>query len=78
MDHDLDAFQIFNTLNKDQYTNLGFLCLTDRYLRLKSKFPPGKLYATDVVFYLDIDSSEIIKCVAYHEHSGKDSKATIT
>ena len=50
MDHGLDAYQIFTTLNKDSYTNFEFLYLTEMYLLLESKFFPGKLHATKVVF----------------------------
>ena len=59
-------------MNKDQCTKLGFLYLTERYLRLKSKFFPGKLYATNGVFYLSIDPSEVMKFVAFCNHLGED------
>ena len=72
LDYGPDACQIFTTVNKDQYIKFGFLYLTEKYLKLKSKFFPGKLYATNGVFYLSIDSSEAMKCVAFHNHSGED------
>ena len=53
MDCGLDACQIFTTMNKDQYTKFGFLHLTEKYLQLKFKFSPGKLYATNGVLSKD-------------------------
>ena len=73
MDYGLDTCQIFTTVNKDQYTNFGFLgYLTEKYLRLVSKFFPGKFYATNGVFYLKVDLLEAMKCVAFCNHSGED------
>ena len=72
MHHGLDASQIFTTVNKDQYRKFGFLYLTEKYIQHKSKFFPGKLYATNGVFYLSIDLSETMKCVAFHYYSGED------
>ena len=51
MEHGLDACQIFTTLNKDWYTKFGFLYWTEKYVQLKSKLFPCKLYATNGVFY---------------------------
>ena len=68
----LDAWHIFTTVNKDQCTKFGFLYLTEMHLWLKSKLFPGKLYATNGVFYLSIDPSEAMKCVTFHNHSGED------
>ena len=72
MDCGLDAYQVFTTVNNDQYMKFRFLYLTDKYLSLKSKFFPVKLYATNVVFYLSIDPSEAMKSVAFHNCSGED------
>ena len=43
-----------------------------KYLQLKSEFFPGKLCATNGVFYLSIDPSEAMKYVAFCNHSGED------
>ena len=64
MDHGLDACLIFTTLNKEQYTKFEFLYVP-KSTSLQSKFFPGKLYATDGLFYLGIDPSGAIKCVAF-------------
>ena len=61
MDPGLDACQKFTTLNKDQYTKFGILYLREKYLWFKSKFFPGKLHATNWVFYLSIDPSGAMK-----------------
>ena len=68
----LDACQIFTTVNKDQYTKFGFLYLTEKYLWLKSKFFPGKHYATNGVFYLSIGPLEAIEHVSFCNCSGED------
>ena len=49
MNHGLDACQIFATVNKENHIKFGCLYLTEKYLRCKSKFFPGKLYATNGV-----------------------------
>ena len=72
MDPGLDVCDIFTTMNKDQYTNFVFLCLIEKNLQLKSKFFAGKHCARHEVFYLNIDPSEAMKCVAFHNHSGED------
>ena len=72
MDHSLDAFQIFTNVNKDQYTKFVILYLIEKYLWWNSKFYLGKIYATNGVFYLCIDPSEAMKCVAFWNCSDKD------
>ena len=72
MDPGFETCQIFTTVNKKQYMKFGILYLKEKYLWLKSKFFPGKLYTTNGVFYLSIDPSEVTKCLAFCKHSGED------
>ena len=77
MGHGLGACQIFTIVNKDQYTKYEFLYLTEKYFWLKSKFFPGKLHATNGVFYLSIYFSDAMKCVAFCNHLGKIKQGVI-
>ena len=72
MDGGLDSCHLFTTINKKRYTNFGFLYLTEKYLQLKSKFFPGRLYATDGVFCLGIDPSKAMKCITTRNRLGED------
>ena len=72
MDRGLDSCHLFTTLNKHQYTNLGLWCLTDKYQDIKSKFFPGKLYASDGVFYLSVSPLESLSRISYRRHPGEE------
>ena len=71
MDIDLDSHQLFTTLNKHHLTDLGLLYLTDNYLDIKTRFFPGKLFATDGVFYLVTEPAEALERVSCRSHSGE-------
>ena len=72
MDRGLDSYQLFTTLNKHCLTVLGFLYLTDKYLGIKTRFLPGKLFATDGVFYLATEPAEALERVSCKHCSGKN------
>ena len=57
-----DTCHIITKLNKEKYSKYGFLYLTIKYLQISQIFP-GKLYATDAVFYLDKKPCEAVMCV---------------
>ena len=61
MDRGLDSCQLFTTLNKHHFTDLGLLYLTDKYLNIKTRFCTGKLFATDGVLYLATEPAEVLK-----------------
>ena len=61
MDNGLDSCQLFTTLNKHHLTDLGLLYLTDRYLDITTRFFPGKLFATDGVFYLATEPAKALE-----------------
>ena len=46
--------------------------LTEKYLQLKSNLFPGRLFATDGVFYLGIYPSDAMKCITTHNRLGED------
>ena len=48
-------------MNEHHLTDLGLLYLTDKYLNVKTRFFPGKLFATDGVFYLPTEPPEAQK-----------------
>ena len=63
--------QLFTTLNKHHLTNLELLYLTDKYLHIKTRFIPGKLFATDGVFYLATETAEALERI-FCSHSGEE------
>ena len=72
MDRGSDSCQIFTTLNKHHLTDLGLLYLTDKYLDIKTRFFPGKLSATDGVFYLATEPAEALERVSCRGCCGKE------
>ena len=75
MDRGQDSCHLFTTTNKKRYTNFGFLYLTEKYLQLKCNFFPGRLFATDGVFYLSIYPSDAMKCITTHNRLEEDQNA---
>ena len=71
MDSELDACHIFTTLKKERYTNFCFH-IYQKYLQLKSRFFPGRLFATNWIFYLDTGPSEAMRCVRNCNRSSED------
>ena len=72
MDRCLDSCQLFSTLNKHQLTDLGILYLTYKYLNIKTRFFPGKLFATDGVFYLATELAEALERISCRIHSAEE------
>ena len=71
MDRDLDSCQLFTTFNKHHLPDLGLLYLTDKYLGIKTRFFPRKLFTIDGVFYLATDPVEALERVSCTSHSGE-------
>ena len=69
MDRALDSCQLFTTLNKYHLTDLG---LTDTYLDIKTRYFPGKLFATNGVFYLATEPAEELERVSCRSCSGEE------
>ena len=72
MDRGLDSCQLFTTLNKHHLTDLGLLYLTDKYLDIKTRFFPRKLFVTDGVFYLATEPAEALERVSFRSCSGEE------
>ena len=72
MDKGLDSCQLFTTLNKNHLTELGLLYLSDKDLDIKTRFFPGKLFATDSVFYLATEPAEALERFSCRSCSGEE------
>ena len=72
MDRGLDSCQFLTTLNKHHLTDLALLDLTDKYLDIKTRFFPGKLFVSDGVFYLATEPAEALEKVSCRSHSGEE------
>ena len=72
MDRGLDSCQLFTTLNNHHLTDLGFLYLTDKDLNIKTEFFPGKMFATDGVFYLATEPAEALERISCRSCSGEE------
>ena len=72
MDRGLDSGQLFTTFNKHHLTDIGLLYLTDKYLDIKTRFFPGKLFATDGVFYLATEPAEALERVSCRSCSSEE------
>ena len=72
MDKGLDSCQLFTTLNKHHLTDLGLLFLTDDYLNINTRFFPGKLFATNGVFYLATKPAKALERISCRSHSGEE------
>ena len=72
MDRGLDSCQLFTTFNNHYFTDLGLVHLPDKYLDIKTRFFPGKMFATDGVFYLATKPAEALERVSCRSHSGEE------
>ena len=71
IDRGLNSCELFTTLNKHHLTDLGLLYLTAKCLNIKTRFFPGKLFASDGVFYLATEPVEALEMVSYSSCSGE-------
>ena len=53
-------------------TDLGLLYLTDKYLDIKTRLFPGKLFATGGDFYLATEPAKALQRVSCRSHSGEE------
>ena len=72
MDRGLDSLSTFTTLNKHHLTDFGLLYLTDKYLNIKTRFFPRKLFATDGVLYIATEPAEALERISCRGHSGEE------
>ena len=72
MDRGFDSCQLFTTLNNHHLTDLGLLYLSDKYLKIKTRLFPQKLFATDGVFNLATAPAEALVRISCRSHSGEE------